>query len=416
MAVLVLDNGGYEIKIGYAGTDNTHARISNSITRSRDRKTYIGNQVLDCKDYAGLVFRRPHEKGQLVSWETQKAIWDHAFFARDAGFETPKGLGVNPEETSLILTEIPMSLPALSSHMDQIVFEEYGFQSYYRCTAASLVPWNDLSSLFGDSEKPASNVSECALVVDSGFSATHVIPVVLGEVYWPAVRRMSVGGKMLTNFLKETVSFRHYNMMEDTYLMNLIKEATCYVSQNFEKDIEECRENKRKYRINYLLPDYRTTKTGRVLSPSESANVKDGDSQILSLTNERFTVPEQLFNSSSLGLRQSGLAETIMNSIRAMPEDIQSLLLANVVLTGGTSKFPGFKDRLTTELRSFAPQGNLLRVAMPDDPISYAWQGGCNLGVRDDMLAKAYVTKKDYEEHGANICLSKFGMKIEANE
>lgn len=417
MPVLVLDNGAYEIKAGYATEDPSVNIVSNAVARSSDRRTYIGNQLYSCKDYHGLVYRRPHEKGQLVSWEYQKAIWDHMFFGKDTALSRPDGLGIlDPSDTSLILTETPYSLPALSSHMDQIVFEEYGFNSYYRCTAGSLVPWNDINKeLFGDRSKRTKPVAECALVIDSGFSATHIMPVVLGEVYYPAVKRINVGGKMLTNYLKETVSFRHYNMMEDTYLMNLIKEATCFVSPNFNHDLEKWHANKKAYMAKYLLPDFKTTRTGYLLNPDDpiSSQKSDDSSQILALTNERFTIPELLFNPSDVGLNQTGIPDAVMKSINSMPEDVQSMLLANIVLVGGTANLPGFKERLTTELRSLAPQESYLRVAAPQNPSTYAWRGGCALGNQTEMLEKAHVTRQDYMEYGVNKTLSTFGIKVQ---
>ncbi len=46
---------------------------------------------------------------------------------------------------------------------------------------------------------------------------------------------------MLTNHLKETVSYRQWNMMEETHIMNEVKEACCFVSEDFSKDLETCR-------------------------------------------------------------------------------------------------------------------------------------------------------------------------------
>lgn len=46
------------------------------------------------------------------------------------------------------------------------------------------------------------------VVVDAGFSFTHAVPLCDGRVLWPAVRRINLGGKALTNYLKELVSYR----------------------------------------------------------------------------------------------------------------------------------------------------------------------------------------------------------------
>ena len=53
--------------------------------------------------------------------------------------------------------------------------------------------------------------------------------------------RIDVGGKLLTNHLKELVSFRQWNMMEETYIVNDVKEKCCYVSRQFAADLETCR-------------------------------------------------------------------------------------------------------------------------------------------------------------------------------
>ena len=56
-----------------------------------------------------------------------------------------------------------------------------------------------------------------------------------------ALSRLDVGGKLLTNQLKELVSFRQWNMMDETYIMNDVKESCCYVSTDFRKDLETTR-------------------------------------------------------------------------------------------------------------------------------------------------------------------------------
>ena len=47
------------------------------------------------------------------------------------------------------------------------------------------------------------------------------------------VRRLNIGGKIMTNHLKQVVSYRAYNVMDETHLINDIKERLCYVSLDF---------------------------------------------------------------------------------------------------------------------------------------------------------------------------------------
>lgn len=48
----------------------------------------------------------------------------------------------------------------------------------------------------------------CALVVDCGFSFTHAVPIFDWRVLSSGVRRIDLGGKAMTNWMKEQVSYR----------------------------------------------------------------------------------------------------------------------------------------------------------------------------------------------------------------
>lgn len=124
----VLDNGAYTLKAGFVhdGQIGQPRVIPNCVARDRTRKIYVASELEKCKDYGEIQFRRPVEKGFIVNWEVQSEIWDYEFF----GAKAP--LRCDPGETRLVLSEPPNGLPVLQSNCDQIVFEEYGFESYYR--------------------------------------------------------------------------------------------------------------------------------------------------------------------------------------------------------------------------------------------------------------------------------------------
>jgi actin-related protein 6 len=90
---LVIDNGGFTIKAGLAcageETPQLHQCriIPNCVARSRDRHVYIGAQLENCKDFGEMAFRRPVEKGYLVNWESEKAIWEGSFFEKNAAVQ-----------------------------------------------------------------------------------------------------------------------------------------------------------------------------------------------------------------------------------------------------------------------------------------------------------------------------------------
>lgn len=235
----------------------------------------------------------------------------------------------------------------------------------------SLNAYHDVQYLFGalprESDVPAVP-AECLLVVDSGFSHSTVTPLMNGKPVQQAIRRLDVGGKFLTNYLKELVSIRHYNMLDETHLMNEVKEAICYVSQDFRRDLESTwkgASNSRKKALNggrntaidYVLPDYNAHKAGytRPHDPSLTAKMRKmgslagtGDTieEYMTLENERFTVPELLFNPGDVGMKQDGLPATALQSLSGLPPGLWPAMLANIIVVGGNSKIEGFMERL----------------------------------------------------------------------
>lgn len=87
----------------------------------------------------------------------------------------------------------------------------------------------------------------------------------------------------------------------------------------------------------------------------------------------RFRAPEALFQPAFLGLEAAGIHETTYvyfpaficahthiwlsryNSIYKCDLDIRRDLYGNIVLSGGTTMFPGIADRMQKELTALAP-------------------------------------------------------------
>ncbi|PYH97466.1 actin family protein [Aspergillus ellipticus CBS 707.79] len=377
----IIDNGACSLKAGYA-PDSLRAHyesrelsacsvIPNAIVKTRSNTIYVGSQLnTHVTDWNEMLFRRPVEKGYIVNWEAQKVIWEHSFF--DEKTVRSKDLRIaNPDETTLLLTEAPNALPALQKNADEIVMEEWGFGGYVRCVGPSLNAWNEVQSLFGDPivQEAHSVVTprECLLVVDSGYSHTTVTPVYKGQPLQRAIRRLDLGGKHLTNYLKEMVSIRQYNMVDETYIMNEVKEAVCFVSTNFAGDLGQTWKGNRKrglpdpsegVMVDYVLPDPNADKKGftRRHDPLLNAKKKKGalsgasaealSEDALVLGNERFAVPEILFTPGDIGMKQAGIPDIIMQSLSVLPTGLHPAFLANVLVVGGNSLLPGFVERL----------------------------------------------------------------------
>ncbi|KAI0657259.1 actin-like protein Arp6 [Cubamyces menziesii] len=363
-SIVILDNGASTIKAGLLGVhDDQPLIIPNAVVRSKgDNATYIGHELAKCRDYTSIRYRLPFEKGFLVDWDAQKAVWD-GIFSSD----------VNTSEASLLITEPYFNLPNVQDVYDQFVFEEYEFQSYCRCTPASLVPYGRLLAHTGLAPP------ECLLVIDSGFSFTHVVPIINGAVVWEAVKRIDVGGKLMTNHLKEIISFRQWNLMEETHIVNEVKEACCFVSDDFTRDLEACRVQPTRNAIvqEYIFPDYSANRPGRIRRAGETL---DDSRQTLVMNNERFTVPEILFHPTDIGYA------TVAASISLLPEDLQGMFWANIGLIGGNTALPGFRQRL---------------------PILEAYYSAVAFAARPEF-AQCVVTKEEYQESGSNACRRKF--------
>jgi len=120
--------------------------------------------------------------------------------------------------------------------------------------------------------------------------------------------------------------------------------------------------------------------------------------QILPMSVERFTVPEILFRPSDVGIHQLGLAQAIVQSIQACDPMYHAAMYHNIVLTGGNMMLPHFKQRLEVELRALVPSHYTIRIYLPDDPISYAWDGAKEWVTSGSMTDYLCLDKRTWEE------------------
>ncbi|TWU76103.1 Actin- protein 6 [Metarhizium rileyi] len=423
---LIVDNGAYTLKAGIVadGHVGDPRIIPNCVVRDRSRKVYLGSDMAKCRDLGELQFRRPVERGFIVNWEAQKEIWDQELFD---GAATTK---CDPSETRLILTEAPNGLPALQTNCDQVVFEEYGFASYYRGIGSAFNAYHDIQSLFRtpkDTHAAANAPAEVMLVVDSGYSHTTITPLLRGQPLHSAVRRLDVGGKLLTNYLARLLSLRHFDMRSETYIVNEMKEAACYVTLDFGSDLEKTwkgtRGEKRPSYMSgagivkdYVLPDFHTNTRGSVREFDPTRHTRGArklaaagqtDEDVLTLRNERFAVPELLFNPLDMGMRQPGIADLIEQSLHQLPVGLWPGLLANIVVVGGNTLFDGFIQRLQKEVVLRVPDDCVVRVARPADPVTSTWYGAANLANHPN-IEKLVVTKGEYEELGSALIARRF--------
>ncbi|XP_033342935.1 actin-related protein 6 [Megalopta genalis] len=388
-STFILDNGANTAKVGLAS--DSPKLVPNCIMKAKSerRRPFVGNQIEECRDASGLFYILPFQKGYLVNWDVQKTVWDYVF--------SKECCPVNLSHLSVVVTEPLYNFSTVQEAMTEIFFEEYECQSLLRINPATLSCYR---------YKSGNPNTKCCIVVDSGYSFTHIVPYINDVKVKEGIRRIDVGGKLLTNHLKEIISYRQLHVMDETFVINQVKEDSCFVSQNFFKDMEIARNKLENNHIikDYVLPDYTTLRRGYLKSP-EPPN----EQQTLRLSNERFAIPEILFYPSDVGIRQMGIPEAIMDCLKSCDEETWPHLLSNIVLTGGNVKFPGFQERIYTEVRSLAPAEFTINVYSPENPITYAWYGGKTLS-EDPSFSSLLVTREEYDEEGQNLCFEKFDI------
>jgi actin-related protein len=75
-------------------------------------------------------------------------------------------------------------------------------------------------------------------------------------------------------------------------------------------------------------------------------------------------------------MEAAGIHETTYNSIMKCDVDIRKDLYGNIVLSGGSTMFPGIADRMSKEITALAPSSMKIKVVAPPERKYSVWIGG----------------------------------------
>ncbi|KAL7447728.1 hypothetical protein ACHAWC_000057, partial [Mediolabrus comicus] len=124
---------------------------------------------------------------------------------------------------------------------------------------------------------------------------------------------------------------------------------------------------------------------------------EERERQALAMSVERFAIPEVLFRPSDIGLNCGGVVEAIVESINACDSIYRAAMYNNVLLVGGNATIPGYRERVESELRKLAPTNYPVRVYLPNDPVTFAWEGAVEFSQKSGFQKQYSVDRVTWE-------------------
>jgi actin-related protein len=101
-------------------------------------------------------------------------------------------------------------------------------------------------------------------------------------------------------------------------------------------------------------------------------------------------------------MEAAGIHEMVYNSIMQCDVDIRKDLYSNVVLSGGSTLFPGIADRMQKELTELAPSATKIKILAPPERKYSVWIGGSILASLS-TFQQMWISKEEYDESGPAI-------------
>ncbi|XP_071449968.1 actin-related protein 2 isoform X3 [Hetaerina americana] len=390
--VIVCDNGTGFVKCGYAGSNfPAHVfpsmvgrpiiRAANKIGDIEVKDMYVKDLMVGdeaSKLRSMLEVNYPMENGIVRNWEDMCHVWDYTF--------GPEKMDVDPRECKILLTEPPMNPTKNREKMIEVMFEKYCFSGAYIAIQAVLTLYAQ-GLLSG-------------VVVDSGDGVTHICPVYEEFALPHLTRRLDIAGRDITRYLIKLLLLRGYafNHSADFETVRIMKEKLCYIGYNIETEQKLALETTVLVEP-YTLPDGRIIKVG----------------------GERFEAPEALFQPHLINVEGQGIAELVFNTIQAADIDMRSELYKHIVLSGGSTMYPGLPSRLEREIKQLYLERVLkndidklskFKIKIEDPPRrkDMVFIGGAVLAEVMKDRDTFWMTREEYQEKGVGV-LKKLGAR-----
>lgn len=143
------------------------------------------------------------------------------------------------------------------------------------------------------------------------------------------------------------------------------------------------------------------------------------DGRVIKVGGERFEASEALFQPHLINKEGQGMAELVFGAIQAADMDIRPELYKHIVLSGGSTMYPGLPSRLEREIKQLHFERVLkgdterlakfkIRIEDPPRRKDMVFIGGAVLADVMKDKEEFWMTKAEYEEKGKNV-LAKLG-------
>ena len=347
---IIVDLGSYFISAGSSSKESPSTIFPTVVGRPKRphpsmKSSYVGDAAMMKQTILNLSY--PIEKGRVTNWDDIELILTHLF---------TEELRVKSEDQPLFICEgVDFTLDDRQK-LARLLFDKF------HVPAITFASGPVCSLVFAGR---TSGIS-----INAGHTETEIVPIINCSVIREGIQRLGFGGRDLTTYLQKLLTARG---CEETLnvVFNDIKEHHCFVS------VSPASESAKP--IVYELPDMTT----------------------ITFDSEAFKVPEAYFNPSVLGNNGPGLNQAIHIAITKTDSKHHVELCKNLVLTGGSSVFNGFPERLNHDLPSLLPYQVKL-MAIPEQRKYGTWLGALNV-IEVKLATDKLITSKDYQEQGPGV-------------
>ncbi|PKU68176.1 actin-related protein 5 isoform X2 [Dendrobium catenatum] len=273
---IIIDNGGFNFRIGWAGESDPRITFRNLVYRPRHKATgetvtIVGDHdpvLLKYFDCTRSSYRSAFDSNVVYQFEIMEYVLDYGF--------DRLGVEDSPVDHPILMTECICNPISSRSKMAELLFETYGVPSLaFGVDAAFAYKFNQQHGI----------CSEDGLAICSGFATSHVIPFVEGEPVLEACCRTNVGGYHVTDYLKQLLSLNYpYHISSITWeKAEELKLEHCYVAydyaaelQLFQKGTKEAEEKTRCWQLPWIPPSQEDAPSEEELARKAALKEKQG--------------------------------------------------------------------------------------------------------------------------------------------